>query len=261
MSIIEVPRLRDRRIAASDINSNIHTRRYNVLNTIILHQTVSPSFLPLRSSQAAEMNDGEILEYNRSLRYPLNPNDDENISSNHRIDRILTHFIVMGDGTIFYTHDVDRLSGSAGGRHGIDIEFAGTFSDSSRLSREAILSGRELIRGLKASIPGIRHIHPHGQVQIKLMSGVLCDMDRATPAPMCGKFHSCPGPDIWVNVGIWATKSEGDGGLGLDCDNPVYPYRNNTISSAQLDPSFERDSSFLAIPSNPLGRSLNRMFK
>ena len=53
------------------------------------------------------------------------------------------------DGTVFYTVDVESMSGSAGGRHGIDIEFAGRFDAHRRLAPAAIRAGRNLLRAMR----------------------------------------------------------------------------------------------------------------
>lgn len=253
MEITDLPNLRDRRLAASDENPSGYPRRNGFrIQAVILHQSTGHSFLPLTTAQA----EGLIERQRRSAArrvYPLNSDDDIRVSSRHRLlDGMRSHFVILGNGVIFYTHDIRRLSGSAGGRHGIDIEFAGNFSADNRLSREAILSGRNLVRGLKRSIPSIGFIHPHGQIQKYLMSRdennnpISCDMDQRTRMPNCGKFHSCPGPDIWVNVGVWAVAE-----LVLICNEPIRYYQNNGISARQSDATFERDSGFLAIPSNP----------
>lgn len=178
--------LRDRRQAASDtwrvrsstgrmIDYSRRPRRQGTqIQAIILHQTgVNRSFTPSSPSP-----------------YPPNPQDDERVSSNHILDNIQAHFVIINDGTIFYTHDVDYLSPSAGGSTGIDIEFAGLFSLSNRLEVTAINSGRALITALTTTIRSIRYIHPHGQIQRELMGGRgPCGGDTGV---RCGKIDSDP---------------------------------------------------------------------
>ena len=155
---------RDRRVAASNERRR-PPRALQLIRAIVLHQTAGPSFLPLRTH----------LPESQSQSTPRGPypavSTDSDVASVHQVDRIAAHFVIIQDGTVFYTHDVESLSGSAGGRHGIDIEFAGSFSSGRqsprppRLSRHAIQSGRGLIRCLTSSIPSICYIHPHGQIQ------------------------------------------------------------------------------------------------
>lgn len=210
---IQCANLRDRRVAASDARR--HLLRNAPIQVIILHSTSGPGFLPSSRNE-----------------YPADPSVDAQRRSDHRIDHIAAHFVVINDGTIFYTHDVEFLSRSAGGRAGIDIEFAGLFSLAHRLSTSAIRSGRELIRGLKVAIPTIRYIHPHGQIQHKLMSGQACG---GSTGVRCGKLDSCPGPDVWVNIGEWAARR-----WALTTDPPLASYQNNGISAAQRDSRFDQ---------------------
>ncbi len=142
--------------------------------------------------------------------------------------------MITQDGAVFYTHDVERYSGSAGARLGIDIEFAGRFNSSHRLPRIAIERGRLLVQCLVSLIPRIEYIHPHGQIQRQLMDGSLCGGDTGV---RCGKLNSCPGPDIWVNIGMWAANPAG---LNLQSDPPLPYYQNNGISRRQQDLSYDQ---------------------
>jgi hypothetical protein len=242
---IQCDLLRDRRIAASDetvsvrgANSRIYRQgsvarehgaqgasapgrrspRYDRqpgdIRAIVLHQTAGASFI---SGRAAERLS------NRSA--------DSQMHSSHRIDRIAAHFVVLQDGTIFYTHDVQFLIDSAGGRHGIDIEVAGRFPASPtpdptrRLPAASIRALRGLVAALQQQLPTLTHIHPHGQIQsVDTDGGIVRPCGGPGSANPASKLISCPGPDIWVNVGMWACRD-----LGLVSDNPLPPYRNNGI--------------------------------
>ena len=157
-----------------------------------------------------------------------------NPGSYHRndsiVDRIAAHFVVLADGHIVYTHDIQYLIASAGGRHGIDIEFAGTFPPrgADRLRNNTIHNARLLVTGLVRAIPTIRYIHPHGQIQTPDEDGLH------------GKLDTCPGPDVWVNVGEWAVRE-----LGLSCEppNPAYYRHNWRISRVQRDRAFYNESA------------------
>ena len=215
--------LRDRRVAASDetmsvANLSIYGRGSVArtrgagrgrgdrmaagITTIILHQTYGPAFT------AAALPP---------------PATDGDRASDHRIDRITAHFVVLRGGTIVYAHDVEYMLNDAGGREGIDIEFAGRFphdlappgDPDLRLDPKAIQAARLLLKELKQRIPMLRWIHPHGQVQ------------RGAH----GKLHSCPGPDVWMNVGEWAVSA-------LNCEQPNAYYPNNGISDRQRNPAY-----------------------
>lgn len=143
---------------------------------------------------------------------------DGDIHSHHRVDEIIAHFIVMQDGTVVYTHDVAFGLNDAGAAHGIDIEFAGHFPGDTRhtterLSEDAILAGRALIYCLAQQIDTLATIHPHGQLQ-------------------ADKRRSCPGPDVWVNVGLWAINHPI---LGLSSRSS-----GGTIDPAQEDPAYDQ---------------------
>ena len=211
---IHCEHLRDRRVAALDPERR-PMRRTGTIRAIILHQTQGGSFLPSSPHP-----------------YPAQRTD-ARVGPNHRIDDIAAHFVVIADGTIFYTHDVESLSRSAGWQTGIDIEFAGRFSLSNPLGTAAIRSGRALIGALKTAIPSIGFIHPHGQIQHKLMSGQTCG---GTTGVRCGKLDSCPGPDVWINVGLWAARR-----WQLTFETPLPVYQNNGISAAQLDRRFDQE--------------------
>ena len=186
---------------------------------IILHHTGGNDFLSSRHQDRININ-------------PANENIDRN---DLRLDKVAAHFVILNNGTVFYTHDLEYIIDSAGGRRGIDIEFAGNYSIPSRssfqrLSRESIISARNLIRLLKREIPSISHIHPHGQVQAVDTRG-SCGVGHGHE---CGKLHICPGPDIWVNVGEWAT-------IQLRLSSiPRHPYQDNGISGRMSDQSMNQ---------------------
>lgn len=233
---IKCPGLRDRRIAASDevisvkrgqiyARGSVARRRGtagltrtdrspSAIQAIVLHQTAGAFFLPPARNA-----------------YPASSSMNFEVRSRHRIDRITAHFVVINDGTIFYTHDVEYRLNSISGSKGIDIEFAGRFNRTSRLSRAAITAGRGLIQALKTAIPSISHIHPHGQLQRIDRQG-QCGGETDN---VCDKLHSCPGPDIWVNVGEWAGRR-----LGLTSATTVSGYQNNGISSRQSNSDFDQ---------------------
>lgn len=176
------------------------------ISTIILHQTSGRSFTV-----------GDLP--------PAGTDSDH--ASDHRVDRITAHFVVLRGGCIVYTRDVEYMLNDAGGREGIDIEFAGRFPNdlvppsdpARRLDPKAIQAARMLLKELKQRLPKLRWIHPHGQVQ----SGAR------------GKLHSCPGPDIWMNVGEWAVRH-----LALDCERPSAYYPNNGISDRQRNAAYDQ---------------------
>ncbi len=156
---------------------------------------------------------------------------DERPGSYHRVDEIIAHFVILRDGVIVYTRDVLYSLNNAGARDGIDIEFAGSFSHRAtpptgsdrRVTPAAIRAGRTLVRHLTALIPAIKHINPHGQIQ----------------TVGTGKRDSCPGPDIWVNVGEWAIRE-----LGLTSEAPARLPRRGTpyvISDAQRNDAYRQD--------------------
>lgn len=220
--------IRDRRIAASDETVSVagsaiygrgsHAREHGAvgrrgdrggheISTIILHQTAG-----------AMISGGAIASA------------DDAVSSHHRADRIAAHFIVTVDGQALYLHDVEFIMNNAGGRRGIDIEVCGRYGhgptpSGQRLPIPAILACRQLVQALTQAIPSIRHIHPHGQVQ-QTAGGQ--DTDRGP------KFDSCCGPDIWVNVGLWAQTT-----LGLVSDR-TDGYPNHGISPRQTNEAYRQ---------------------
>ena len=149
---------------------------------------------------------------------------DSDISDDHSLDHVIAHFVVRSTGEILYTHDVQYVLNSVSGRRGIDIEFEGRYGnqsapESSRLSAEAIRSGRRLLLWLQGYLTSLAYIHPHGQLQ-RVGSG---------------KLNSCPGPDIWVNIGEWAVAT-----LGLTADRPFPGYANRGITPAQRNPRYDQ---------------------
>ncbi len=248
--------LRDRRVAASNEITSVAAaaiygrgsaartggaaqarrtdREPKTIRAIILHQTGSPVTFLAGTRQA-----------------PPGAGTDRDVASDHRIDRITAHFVVLQDGSVFYTHDVEYILNDAGGRLGIDIEFAGRFgSDTApaaagRLTKQAIRAGRKLVSALKQAIPSITHIHPHGQVQTRDRQGRCGGPGSANVAD---KLHSCSGPDVWVNVGEWAAMpgaalgrgGPARGGLNLVCDSTLPGYQNNTISARQRNLAYDQ---------------------
>lgn len=221
-----LPQVRDRRAAAADETVSVAglaiygagsraltagadgargvDRPEESIRAIVLHQTWGRAFLG--ADLPSEDRDAEIR-------------------SRHRVDRITAHFVVLQDGVVLYTHDIGYILNDAGGRRGIDIEFAGRFGHTPeprppRLSPLAIRAGRKLVKQLARQLPGITHIHPHGQVQ---RGGT-------------GKFHSCPGPDIWMNVGEWAVAE-----LGLLCEPTGPGYLDRGISEQQRNEAYRVD--------------------
>lgn len=208
------PRLASQRRPTSFDASRLgFSRKPEDITTVILHSTVGPEF-------ATADLPGE--------------SEDEERGSYHRVDEIIANFVILRDGVVTYTHDVEHILSVAGGRKGIDIEFAGTFphrgaitSSTSRLSPDAIRAGRHLIEYLKVKyLRNLSHVHPHGQVQ----SG-----DRGGRGNG-GKFDSCPGPDVWVNVGEWAVDH-----LGLISGSPEDGYPNHGISRRQSNPDYRQE--------------------
>lgn len=162
-----------------------------------------------------------------------------------RLYRIDAHFVVLQNGVIYYTRDVsEQRSGSAGRSFGIDIEFAGDFCHGEtpepgrRVPHDMLRAGRRLVAALVDQVGTITHIHPHGQVQTTESDGATCG-GPGDPNP-CGKLESCPGPDIWVNIGEWACQDRAAGGLGLTCA-PVLPgigFPDRAIVPAQRNPAY-----------------------
>ncbi|MCA8907605.1 MAG: N-acetylmuramoyl-L-alanine amidase [Rhodospirillaceae bacterium] len=220
-------RLEDRRgIAARSRRPGIvlRDRAAEDVNAIVLHQTSDHTLLEEQHLRPMERTPHLL----------------------HHVDNIRANFVVRLDGVIFYTHDVEVAVQSAGGfaRSGIDIEFACNLphtrqppSDpAQRLTVDAILAGRRLIRALWARMRWLQYIHPHGQVQAALMDGRACGGDTGVP---CGKLDSCPGPDIWVNVGAWAVRE-----LHL-LTTPVGRFQNNGISELMANRAYTQDLGFL----------------
>jgi hypothetical protein len=205
-----------------------YDREPSAIRAVILHQTAGSTFLTGRA--------GRLL---------ADASGDGSMSSDSRLDRVAAHFVVRQDGSIFYTHDVQYIIDSAGGRLGIDIEVAGSFPHSAspdparRLPVEAIRALRTLLTALKQQLPTLTHIHPHGQVQtvdIVARRAVMCGGPGS--ANPCDKLASCPGPDIWVNVGQWACQPMPTG-LGLT-SVPMAPYQDNGIHPDQSNAAYDQ---------------------
>jgi hypothetical protein len=169
------------------------------LRMIVLHQTTIPSVPPLPADASSRL-------------------------SHHRVDHVIANFVVTRRGEVVYVRDLGYHLNSLSARRGIDIEFIGDYphddapptSPHQRLTAEAIHAGRELVRGLKRMLPGLTNIHTHGQFK-------------------AGKLDTCPGPDIWVNVGEWALLPANH--LGLTSDPPL-GRTSNPVSPAQRNSSY-----------------------
>jgi hypothetical protein len=184
-----------------DVRTSRPSRSVESLTTIVLHQMDVTHSAPLPDMTS-----------------------DTNIDSDHSLDHVIAHFIVRTDGTLIYTHDIEHTLNDGGGRRGIDIEFEGDFGcrptpSDPRLSEAAIRGGRRLLLWLDGFLPGLSHIHPHGQVQ------------RGDPS----KLHTCCGPDVWMNVGEWAVQN-----FSWECNTPVSGYPNHGISDRQRNSAYDQ---------------------
>ena len=232
------PNLRDRRLAASD--EAISTKNgpiYGLGTSARRAGDRDPDGFDLRrlgTSRTPEMVNTIVLHVtagNEIMGGALPPSaTDSDIASRHLVDRVNAHFVVLNDGTIVYARDVLHILNNAGGRRGIDIEFSGRYglrpnprrrrpryvaaespSDAlDHLSWYALISSRLLVERLVHTLP-IRFIHPHGQFT-------------------AAKRDTCPGPDIWLNVGEWACDH-----LGVTSHNPARP---GEISAQQRNYAF-----------------------
>lgn len=127
-----------------------------------------------------------------------------------KYDKVAAHFIIMPNGQIIQTQELDRWMNSAGAfnRRTISVEFVGNFPSSRgkwykgdkfgrhELSEEQIASGRFLVDYLieelpKWGSPGLLFIYAHRQSYKTRTND--------------------PGPDIWYNVGEWAKQERGLG--------------------------------------------------
>lgn len=228
---IFAPGLRDRRIAAADEAQTldgrwIYSRRTSARR---LSERRGGSGFDVRrartSRNASQINTVILHQTTFFSRDPLPVQDlDDDIADDHRLDVVIAHFLVRSDGNILYIRDIEHILQSVSGRFGIDIEFEGRYGHeatphSPRLSEEAIRAGRRLIVSLRNQLPSLRFIHPHGQVQSRGR----------------GKRDSCPGPDIWMNIGEWAVQE-----FGLTCDSTFTSYDNYRISPAQRNSAYDR---------------------
>ncbi len=157
--------------------------------------------------------------------------------SDERTKTMIANFFIQPNGKIIYTVDVEYILNDAGGKDGIDIEFVGSFypsrkSKNERLTKEAIIAGRQLLRELQRQIGSITHIHPHGQLKLKHP-----------------KKNSCPGPDIWVNVGEWAVSK-----LGLKTK-----YKSIEISTKQKNMDYLQEIPKISKPANGKKESSKNM--
>jgi hypothetical protein len=225
---ISVKGLRDRRIAAADV---FRTRdRRNVY-------AAGSRARRLAGRARADVRDAEFDRDPQDIRAVLlhctsftssealpGTADDVVVAGSHRMDFVIAHFVIRPSGEILYLRDVQRRLNSVSGRLGIDIEFEGSFSHGAtpagtRLSTAAIDAGRRLVWALYKQIPSIGYIHPHGQVQ----------STAGNP-----KRDSCPGPDVWMNVGEWAART-----LHLSTDTTLFR-NNHGISPAQRNPAYDQ---------------------
>jgi hypothetical protein len=184
-----------------DVRTTATSRGVDSITTIVLHQMAVTHDAPLPDFAT-----------------------DTDITSRHTLDRVIAHFIVRTDGTLVYTHDIEYTLNDGGGRRGIDIEFEGHYGNDRtpsdpRLSEAAIRGGRRLLLWLDGFLPSLSHIHPHGQIQSGSSS----------------KFHSCCGPDVWMNVGEWAVRN-----FGWECNTPVGTYTNRGISDRQRNRAYDQ---------------------
>jgi hypothetical protein len=133
------------------------------------------------------------------------------------------------DGTILHTHDLRYIISSGGGRHGVDIEFCGRWRSGSdpsgmRMTPVSIRNGRALVSWLAMVCPNLQFIHPHGQIQTPTSGGART------------KAASCPGPDIWVNIGEWCTANFG---LSSTVDRTLYRH-GTELPAAQTNPRWDQ---------------------
>lgn len=216
---IKLDGMRDRRIAASDESRDVAPAPRLIFGRGSSARRVSEQIRPglvfdaMRYATDRTVQDiSDIVLHHTAGNECLSddiPSDDHEVTSSARLDRVIAHFCVLTDGMVIYTHDLGHILNDGGGRRGIDIEFTGDFSHErvppamgtpARAGPTQLLAGRRLITALKEQIPSITHIHPHGQIQT---NGT-------------GKRDSCPGPDVWVNVGEWAVRE-----LGLISEPPL----------------------------------------
>lgn len=171
-------------------------RRSDQIRAIVLHITCGNQFVDGRAGRRLD-----------------NPQNDRTLTHDSRLDQIAAHFVVTNNATVYYTHDVQLIINSAAQRNGIDIEFAGN-PRTMELTDQTIRKAREFITALVRQIPTIEYIFPHGQIT------------RVRNAP---KFHTCPGPDVWVNVGQWCVNN-----LGLSTEASEIYRVDHGISPVQM---------------------------
>ncbi|RYH10363.1 peptidoglycan recognition family protein [Tropicimonas sp. IMCC6043] len=187
------------------------------IRAVVLHQTAGATF-----------------DTGRQARRLADTSRDSDPAHDLRVDRISCHFLVLQSGQVIHTHDMRYIINSAGGSNGIDIEFCGrwnhgTSSAGLRLEPQAINSARMLIKWLAGGIlPNLGHIYPHGQIQAPDQNGRR------------GKAQSCPGPDIWVNVGLWCTANLG---LSAAADTSLYPNATD-VDPAQTNARWDQHVAF-----------------
>jgi hypothetical protein len=240
---IKIPGLRDRRIAAADENRTRNRREIYASGTPArrLSQRHPLGFDVRQAAFSRSLTQIDRVFLHQTEFFTDDPlpqqERDRDIADDHRLDVVIAHFVVRRDGTILYTHDIEFILNSISGRSGIDIEFEGHYNirpDTTpspshpwppRVSTAAIQSGRRLLEALNDLRSGavnsaqhlsIQSIHPHGQ------------FNR-------GKRNTCPGPDIWMNVGEWAT-----GRFHWISDRVLPGYTNLGISEHQRNPAYDQ---------------------
>jgi hypothetical protein len=240
---IKIPGLRDRRIAAADENRTRNRREIYAAGTPArrLSQRHPLGFDARQAAFSRSLTQIDRVFLHQTeffTEYPLPREErDRDMADDHRLDVVIAHFVVRRDGTILYTHDVEFILNSISGRSGIDIEFEGHYNVPPettpppshpwppRLSPAAIQSGRRLLEALNdlrsgaisnAQYLSIQSIHPHGQFNSR-------------------KRNSCPGPDIWTNVGEWAMRR-----FRWISGRALPGYANLGISEHQRNPAYDQ---------------------
>jgi len=141
-------------------------------------------------------------------------------------DYMITHFLVLGDGTCVQLRPLTMRLNNVRSWRGVHIEFMGDFYDvNGRNGIEVpgvaqILEGRALINYIR------NHREIRGQIRYVIAHYQLSSMHR----------ENCCGPYIWYNVGRWVTDPAR--GLGLSCFIPR-PRGCLRIPPAWIEPRFQ----------------------
>ena len=222
-----LPGLRDRRVAAADINRTrdgrqIYRRGTPARRLSMRHSRGGFDIRQAQFNRSPAQITTIVLHQTHFFRggsqtLTEDESRDMDMGDDFRMDHIIAHFVILREGDILYTHDVQYTLNSVSGLPGIDIEIEGEYGhrpspQGSRLSEAAIRAGRRLVNALAHQIPTVRYIHPHGQIQ-------------QNPT----KLYTCPGPDIWMNIGEWAVDASRSK-LGLISDRTP-GYRHNRMES------------------------------